>query len=229
MKKNIKRGIIVVSILFVVFNVLCFAIPFEHKAPFWLAYLFGSISILVQLPLLYSAFCKENTPKSRFYGFPISQIGLFYLIAQIVLSFLTMLLQALLPVWFIVILYVIVLAVAAIGFVGVDAMRDEVERQENNVAKNINVMRSLQSKANVLNGLCSDPELSKVVNSLAEELKYSDPISNEHTIAFENDLLDILEELKRSLTALDKDKALVLCKKAKLVLEERNRICKANK
>lgn len=70
MSKNIIRGTVAIVILFIVFSVLCIAIPFEHTMSYWLAFVFGGIAILVQLPLLYLAFCRGNTPKSRFYGFP---------------------------------------------------------------------------------------------------------------------------------------------------------------
>ncbi len=229
MSKNIMRGTIVVVILYVVYNVLALVIPFNHTTSFWLAYIFGSIAILVQLPLLYFAFCKENSPKSRFYGFPIAQVGNFYLITQVVLSFLTMIIGNVLPVWLIVVVYIVLLGGAAIGFIGVDAMRDEVERQEQTVAKSTDTMRSLQSSASALAGLCTDTSLSKQLEKLAEELKYSDPVTNVQTISAEKELTTILQELKDALTNSDTDKLEGLCKKARLVLEERNRICKANK
>lgn len=229
MSKNIIRGTVAVVILFIVFSVLCIAIPFVRTTPFWLAFVFGSVAILVQLPLLYLAFCKENTPKSRFYGFPIAQVGTFYMIAQVVLSFLTMIFSTILPVWLVVIVYVVLLGAAAIGFIGVDAMRDEVERQELNVAESVDAMRSLQTSANLLVGLCSDTELSKAVAKLVEELKYSDPVSNEKTIPAEKELEVVLNELKEALSNNDKEKAVQLCKRVMIVLAERNRLCKANK
>lgn len=229
MKKNFIRGIIVVIILFIVFNVLCFAIPFVHRAPFWLAYIFGGIAILVQLPLLYSAFGKGNTPKSRFYGFPIAQVGNFYLIIQLILSFLTMILETVLPVWLIIVLYVVVLATAAIGFVGVDAMRDEIERQEKTLVKSVDNMRSIQSTVNGLSGLCTDKELSKMISKLVEELKYSDPVSNEKTLSSEKELEAVLNELKETIGCSDKEKTTLLCDRAMMILSERNRLCKMNK
>lgn len=229
MKKNLIRGIIVVVILFIVFNVLCFAIPFQRTAPFWLAYIFGSISILVQLFFVYIAFFKENTPKSRFYGFPIAQVGNVYLIAQVILSFLTMILGDLIPVWLVIIVYVVVLAGAAIGFVGVDAVRDEVERQDKVVEKSTDSMRSLQASANTLADLCTDKELSTIVKKFVEELKYSDPVSNSNTKDKEAELEEVLADLKSAMIGSDKDAAEQLCKKAMLVLAERNRICRLNK
>lgn len=229
MSKNIIRGTVAVIILFIVFCVLCITIPFTRTASFWLAFVFGGVAILVQLPLLYLAFCKEKTPKSRFYGFPIAQVGVCYMGAQVVLSFLTMLFSTIVPMWVVVIVYVVLFGVAAIGFIGVDAMRDEVERQDKDLVKNLDTMRSLQASAYTLNGLCTDTELSKEVQKLVDELKYSDPVSNEKTISLEKELEGILSGLTESLSNSNKEKAEQLCKKALLVLAERNRLCKLNK
>jgi len=226
--KNNLRGLITVLILLAVFNVLSFVIPFEHNAVFWLSYSFGMLALVLQLPLLYVAFRKGDTPKSRFYGFPIAQIGAIYLLVQLVLSLLGMVFGAWIPVWIVVVIYVLVLAISVTGFVAADAMRDEIERQEQTVTRNVARMKTIQSRANTLLNLYNGAN-SETLRKLVEELRYSDPVSNDATVDAETTLELLLEELKDVVEAGNDEKMPKLCSQLMSTLGERNRLCKLNK
>lgn len=228
MRKNDIRGLVVVIIALIVFNVFSFFVPFEHTIGFWLGYGFGMLALVLQLPLLYLAFRKGETPRSRFYGFPIAQIGWIYFIVQFVLSVLGMTLGAIIPVWLIVLVYVVVLSVAAIGFIAVDAMRDEIERQDSVVEKNVSAMRDMQSKASTILGLCEGNQKEEL-KKLVEEIRYSDPVSNEETMESEAELDRLLNELQKALIDNNRDTVTSLCKRAMVLLAERNRLCKMSK
>ena len=128
--KNQIRGWIVLAVFFIIDSVIAFALPFAHTAVFWLSYIFSVIAIAVQVYVMQVAFCKEKSVKSKFYGFPVANVGVIYMLAQLVLGLVFMALAARVPVWLPVVLYVILLGAAAMGFIAADAMRDEVERQD---------------------------------------------------------------------------------------------------
>jgi len=226
--RNNLRGLITVLILMAVFNVLSFVIPFQHGVVFWLSYCFGMLALVLQLPLLYIAFRKGDTPKSRFYGFPIAQIGGIYLVVQLVLSLLGMMLGKWILTWIVVVLYVLVLAAALIGFVAVDAMRDEIERQEQLVTQNVVNMRAIQSKANSLLNQYDGAD-SGILRKLVEEIRYSDPVSNDATMDKEAQLESLLNDLEKAIEESRDEMVRSLCKKGISTLEERNRLCKLNK
>lgn len=95
----------------------------------WLLYIFGVITIAAQLYVLQVAFYKEMTVKSKFYGFPVANVGVIYLLAQLVLGLVFMALAKVVPLWLPLVVYVVLLGAAAVGlFIAADAMRDEVER-----------------------------------------------------------------------------------------------------
>ena len=226
--KNKIRTWIVLAIILVVYSVIAFALPFVHTATFWLSYIFAVIAIAVQVYVLHTAFMKEKSVKSKFYGFPVANVGFFYLVTQLVLGLIMMALAAKIPVWIPVVLYVILLGAAAVGFIAVDAMRDEVERQDVQLKKNVSVMRGLQSKVNGIVGLCG-ADVREDVAKLAEELRYSDPVSSDAISEIENDLSACVDELQAA--AVDGDNVAVreLCRKTSVTLLERNRLCKLNK
>ncbi len=227
--KNGLRVLVVTAIIFVVFNVIAFVAPFNKNGTFWTAYIFGLISILVQPIIVFTA-CKNGTDtKSKFYGFPIIRIGLIYIVVQFIFSLIFMGVSGFIPVWIPIILFVILLAFCAIGFIATDTMREEIEKQDIKAKVDTIVMRSLQAQSKALVGLCNDAEVKRSVEALAESFRFSDPVSSNATSHQENELANILNLLQSALTDNDSNSSIKLCKRAEAVLEDRNRLCKLNK
>ena len=226
--KNKIRAWIVLAIIFVVYSIIAFALPVVHNATFWLSYLFAAASIAVQVYVLQSAFMKAEGAKSKFYGFPIATVGAVYMAAQLVLSLIMMALATKILVWIPVALYVLLLGAASIGFIAADAVRDEVERQEVQLKKDVTVMRNLQSKVNGIVGLCT-ADVREDVAKLAEELRYSDPVSSEALAEIESELTACAEELRAAAMRGESSAVRELCRKTSAILSERNRLCKLNK
>ena len=129
MSKNKLRFYVAIAIIFVVLTVIAFALPLAKTATFWISYIFAVIALAVQIYAYPKAFEGESV-KSKFYGFPIARITTIYLIAQLVLSLICMLAGKWVPVWIPLILSVVMLGAAAVGFIAAEGMRDEVERQD---------------------------------------------------------------------------------------------------
>ena len=228
-KKTAIRAIVVLAVVLAVFSVIAFAIPFVKNGVFWLAYVFGVLAISVQTYVAYAAFAKGEDVRSKFYGFPIARVGTIYLVVQLVLSITAMIAAPWLPSWIPFVLFVIALGAAAIGFIAADAMRDEVERQDEKIKADVNYMRDLQSRVGALKAQITDSELTAAIGAFADALRYSDPVSKPALREIEAELFSCVDELQRAAVDGDKDAALKLCKKATGVLAERNRLCKLNK
>jgi len=95
--------------------------------------------------------------------------------------------------------------------------------------KDVTVMRALQSKAASLPGLTQDKELAHILEKFAEDIRFSDPVSSESLGDIEADLTACVDELQRAIVDGDCEAALTLEKKARAVLNERNRLCKLKK
>ena len=121
MNKNAIRWWVVLGVVLVVYNVLAFALPFPKKAVFAVSYLFTMIAILAQIYVIRTAFYRGEGVKSKFYGFPIAKLGVIYLAVQLIAGLVFMALGLIVPVWLPLALYVVLLGIAAAGFVAADA------------------------------------------------------------------------------------------------------------
>ena len=224
-----KKGVLVLVLLFVVYTLIVLAVPFAKGGMFWLTYLFTAAAFGVQVYVFKLSFEKEARAKSKFYGFPIARVGVLYLAVQIVLGMVFMALAAVAPVWLALVLYLALLAAAAVGVIATDSIRDEVERQDTQLKKDVATMRALQSKAAALPARCEDTTAKAALEKLAEEFRYSDPVSAPALADLETDMAAIMEELSAAVTDGDNAAVLALCKKISATLAERNRLCKLNK
>lgn len=229
LKAHEKRALVVLGILFVAYTIVIFALPFKMNGVFWLSYLFAIISIAVQGYALYAGFVKGDRQRSKLYGFPIARIGSVYMIAQLVLSLIFMALTVILPPWVAIIISVIMLAAAEIGLITTDAMREEIERQDTVLKKDVALMRNLQSKARSIASQCDDEDIAPELLKFAEDMQYSDPVTNDNLTEIEADLSALIDEMQKAVVEADYCAASDLCKKATAVLNEINRLCKLNK
>lgn len=229
MKKNELRTAVVVAILLVVFTVISFAVPFHRNGIFALAYIFGMVAIAVQYLVMKISVIHPDSAKSKLYGFPIAKVGMMYMIIQVVLSLLTMVLANILPTWIVVVIYIVLIAAATIGFITTEAVREEVVRQEVKIQTDTGAMLALRSSLSMLPSKTEDSNLQKALQDLADECKYSDPVSNNMTQSIEAEMTAAVAVLKEYLLNNDTEKATSACKRVAGLLEERNRLCKAGK
>lgn len=231
LEKNQLRFLAIVGILLLVFNIIAFVAPFNREGLFWTAWAFTNLAIVLQIVFVFTAFKSGSDVKSKFYGIPIARIGLVYLVVQLIVGLAAMGLSFLpgCPVWPFLIVFIIILAVAAIGLIAAEATREEIERQDTVLKKNVSVLRGLQSLGNSLVAQCDTPEASAELKKLAEQLRFSDPVSSDATADAEHELATVMEELQRAVLENDCAGVVGLAKRAQATLAERNRICKLNK
>ena len=232
MSKNRMRFYVSLAIVFAIFTVIAFAVPFTHNAVFWLSYAFAVVAVLVQLYSYSKAFDFEgHDVRSKFYGFPLARLTTIYLIAQLALSLLFMIVGNFVqvPSWIPVVLYVILLGVFAIGFIAADSMKEEVERQDTVHKARVDTMRALQSKSVFIASQCEDSETKKALNKLAESFRFSDPVSSDALSDIEASLNALVDELQSAVLEKDNAAAQTLCAKVEATLADRNRMCKLNK
>lgn len=226
MKKDTIRGIIIaLTVVLALYILIAFLIPFIHTATFWVSFMFTLIAFCVVAASIYIAFVKNPDAKSRFYGFPIAKLGVIYGVVQLIAGFIFMALGVWIPVWVAVLVYAIALGSVAIGLISADAVREEIQRQDVKLKKDVSFMRNLQSKVCQMATQCDAPELK----SFAEDIRYSDPVSSDALGDIEQELAAAVEELQAAVVDGDSESVAQLCRKASAVLSERNRLCKLGK
>lgn len=227
MSKNSVRFYISLAAVLAAFCVIALVVPFVRTAAFWVSFAFGVAAIGIQVYTMPRAMAGNT--RSKFYGFPILRISFLYLAVQLGLSMLFMALAKWAPVWVPVVLYLLLLCTALIGFVGADSVREEVERQDVQAKRQVSVMRALQSKARAIAAQCEGDEARKAVTRLSEDLSYSDPVSSPAIADAETELAACIDNLQQAVVDGSEEEILALCRKAAAALAERNRLCKLNK
>lgn len=225
MKKDTIRGIVVLAVLLVLYILVAFLIPFVHTATFWVSFIFTLISFAVVAASIYIAFIKNPDAKSRFYGFPIAKIGVIYGAVQLLAGIVLMALAAIVPAWLAVLVYAIALGAAVIGLVSAETVVEEIHIQDAKLKKDVTLMRSLQSKVHQMAAHSEDAG----IKALADEFRYSDPVSSDTIADAEADLAAAVDELQAAYIDGDSEAMTKLCRKASALLAERNRLCKLNK
>ena len=225
MKKDTIRAIVVAVVTLVIYNLIAFVIPFAHTAAFWISYGFSLAAFAVVCASIYIAFIKNPDVKSRFYGFPIARIGVLYGGAQLVVSLIVMALAQWTPWWIPTLVYAIGMGATIIGLVSAEAVVDEIQTQDVKLKDNTTMMRTLQSKISQIASQTDDA----AIKALAEEFRYSDPVSNDAIADAEADLAAAVDQLQAAFVDGDNEAMAQLCRKATALLAERNRICKLNK
>ena len=233
MEKNEARSGIVLIIIAVIFTLVTLILPFNKNVVFWTSWLFGILAVGACAFALKSAFrggvYGGEGARSKFYGFPIAKIGLIYMVAQLVLSLIFMAIGSMLPLYIPVVVSLILLGMTAIGMIGADAVRDEVERQDIRLTTDTKCMQNLRSIVYPLAEQCSDSEASSALQKLADDFRYSDPVSSESTSDIENDLTAQMSELQAAVIEGNARDIKELCGKIGIMLTERNRLCKLGK
>lgn len=229
MNKNGIKGYISLAIILVVFSVIAFVLPFQKNAVFCIAYLSGVIAIAYQIYVFKISFGGDSDAKSRFYGFPIARIGVIYMIVQLAVSIIEIVCAAYAPLWVCIILNVVLLGIVALGCIAADTMKEEIIKQDVKIKKDVSNMRNLQSMSATLAGQCEEKELKKLLSDMAEEFKYSDPVTSENTKDIEEELKEQMNEIQSAIIDGDDAGAMDLSKKILGTLAERNRLCKLNK
>lgn len=225
MKKDTIRAIVVAVVTLVIYNLITFVIPFAHTAAFWISYGFTLTAFVVVCASIYIAFIKNPDAKSRFYGFPIARIGVLYGCAQLIVSLVVMAVAKWTPWWIPTLVYAIGLGAAVIGLVSAEAVVDEIKTQDVKLKDNTTMMRTLQSKISQIASQTDDA----AIKALAEEFRYSDPVSNDAIADAEADLAAAVDQLQAAFVDGDNEAMAQLCRKATALLAERNRLCKLNK
>lgn len=229
MKKNVKRRIMVLIIIAVVYSVVVFMLPVDKLNAFYISYIFTMLAIAGLGYIMHIAFDVREGSRSKFYGIPIARVGVYYLVTQLVISLLFIFISGYVPSWLPFIIYIILAGVAAIGFIAADTVRDEVERQEITVEKDTSYIRALQSKLASIIAQVQDDSIIQELEKIVDELRFSDPVSNAALNEVESSLTFNVEELQKAVNAGDNEYARALCQKFRKLITERNKLCKLNK
>lgn len=114
----------------------------------------------------------------------------------------------------------LILGISAICLISADAARDEIKRVEEKVNRKVFYIRELQADVEMLAEQEQNPETKASLTSLAEKIRYSDPMSSEVLADLEGKIYEKVTALKTT-----DNKSEIIAELA-LLLSERNKRAK---
>lgn len=222
-KKASGLSLGVVAIVFLVYNLFVFILCKPQTAAFWISYVFMLIAFGAIIASMFLA-AKSLDVETIFFGIPLMQFALFYFIAELFASIVFMLFQNHISYKIPLLVQVLLLAVFLIFAIFSIAGRDATKAVKEDYKNKISSIKSLGVRVEVMANSTDDPELKAKLKRLAENIRYSDPMTNDAIADVEARIYRSISELDMACQDRDVVSALNLCTNIDRMLIERNKI-----
>jgi hypothetical protein len=196
MKITGNKNIVLISAIMALMVTALFLIV-KVTPLFIIAYLFAIISIAL---FCFGSLYMISNPKSYpwFVAFPIRIWQ--YLILEFILSAIVILIENLsdwsLPVPWFIFLHIIILAICLITLIMLKSGKDVIDKRGEEVKQKVATLRFMQADVESL--IRKFPEYEKGLKSVAEALRYSDPMSHQSLAIYE-------EQIQRGIISMSSD------------------------
>lgn len=230
MNKRIKIYALVWLIIFVLFQIICFATPNEilgiskFGGAFWAGYIFIDIAFIGQLVCAYLALKEENRQK-LFYRLPMISVSYTGLILMIIFGGLAMVVPGV-PVWAGVIICAVILGLSAVAVIKAGAASGVVERIDDNIRAQTFFIKSLTSDAEGLVARAKSEGVRAACLKVYEAARYSDPMSNEALANIESQITIRFSALNDAVTADNAQAVQTISEEIVILIDDRNRKCR---
>lgn len=229
-KKNLIYSIVSFAIVLTVYCVLFLAIPFRKTASSWVSFAFTLLALCLCGAVLAYALRGKDI-KSKLYGFPVVKVALLYAAIQLLAGIVMCVIAAFVdvPLWISIVIYILLLAAGALGFIATDSAKTAVEHIDDATITSTRTFARLQAQVAGIADNCSDAATRQKIMRLQENLRYSDPVSCPETESAENDLQLKIEQLATMVKNKSFDQAGAVVEDINTSLAERNRLCAMSK
>ena len=227
-KKSIGMSLAVWAIFFVIYNIAVFLFLKPVTPVFWVSWGFMILAFGLQILGMYLSF-KDFTVEAVFFGIPLAQFTLYYFFAELFMSVVFMLFQALIGVKIAGFLQLALLAVyAVVAIVSVGA-RDAAVGIKNDYDHKTKDQKLKAIDIELLRDEAKDPELKKQLGRLAEAVRYSDPMTNAAVADVDGRITLEVMTLQAACEDGDLEGAKASCAKLQRLYVERNKKLLASK
>lgn len=217
------------ALAFVAYNLVLFiAAGFDHYASFWISYGFMIVSFFTLAGAGFVLGSRGMLLRDWLFGYPLIKHTIIYIICEFVVSTIFILIDS--DGWkFAFVLQFLLLAIYLVFAVSCFLAKTTIEEVGEKVKQKTQYVRLLTAEVSSIAAKCTDTEVKAEITKLAEELRFSDPMSNEALADVEERLSAAVSECNSAVEAGDSENAKFFCTKAANLLTERNNKCKALK
>ena len=224
MKKQGTLLGIIALVIFAVYNAIVFVIKTEAKdASFWISYAFTAFAFLVAVISLILIGRKKGIIQNWFLNYPIVRYSVIYVISQVIVSVILIVVGDKLSVPVAFLMQFVLLAIYVILILIAFVAKISVEEAGKSIKAKCLFVDLLRVDAEMLCEKCNDSQALVVFKDFAETVSLSDPMSSPTLAAIEGEISSKVSEAQKSLLGNEVEKAVSLCREAKLLLIERNK------
>ena len=229
--KKVQSVIAVYGIVALIYILAFLIIPFDKNGASVIAFVFTLISLAVSLKAVTYVFGKDDSLKSKFYGFPVIKIAYMYPLVQGAFSVLIWILAAVFDVsyWIALLPSLVIMGTAAIALVAIDNARDFVQKEDEKTENILKTSKLFHLNAQTLVDVCTETNVKAELKKLQEAIRFSDPVSCGQTEQIEQIILEKLENLKINLHSASAEENIASIIAIRNLLSERNALCKMYK
>ena len=227
--KKAKMFAAILALVFLTYNLTLFVTAgFDHFASFWASYVFMLLAFAA-LACVGSMLGERGMMlRDWLFGFPIIKHTVAYIVVEFIAA--TIFMVADTDEWKLAfVVQFLLLAVYLVFAVSCFLAKETIQEIEKKVAVKTQTIRLLYAEMYTAAQACTDETLKPVLEKLAEELRYSDPMSNELLADLETRLGNVVGEVKKLVLSGHFDIAKQYCVTVANLIVERNQKCKALK
>lgn len=219
----------ILALIFLAYNLTLFVFTgFDHYASFWISYVFMLISFVVLACVGTLLGQRGLMLRDWLFGFPIIKHSVVYLVVEFAVSRIFMAIDS--DSWKLAfVLQFLIMAVYLVFAISCFLAKETITEIEERVAVKTQTIRLLYADMQTAAQGCADAELKPTLEKLAEELRYSDPMSNEALADLERRLANVIGEVKALVLSGQYELAKQNCVTVANLINERNLKCKVLK
>lgn len=207
-------------IVAVVYLVVALFVPFLRTPSYWVAFGLGWIAILLAFAINMYTIRTANTAQGVLYRSSLWAVSVVYLVVATIVS-LGFMAAALAPIWSVILAHVLLAAVCIVVVVAGAHTASHIESGEMATKQEIAFIKGMRARVNGLAPLAKTPEAKQAVTSLAETLRYTDPVDSPSLYVADQEIAELVAALSNALLAQDNEQTLNLCTQAKEAIERR--------
>lgn len=232
--KNSKLLRIVWLIVFLLLNGIAAAITFgigfsEFGATYFISLGFAEAALIATLITMIIFAKSQRVLRDWFFGFPIIRHCVLYVSTTLTGAVLFMLFHAQVIWWIPLCVFLILLAAYILFAISCMITKNAINELSERVKEKTDYISLLRVEAEMLSRYCTDAAAKKIFDDFAEDVRFSDPMSNESLFELEKEIQLKTTEASYALRDGRVSDALTLCRQAKLLLADRNMRCRALK
>jgi hypothetical protein len=233
MSKILKKYLTLIVLALILFNVVYLIVPFSSRydSNYWIIFVFANIAILTLIPVFLISFSKAETLKSKVYGYPIYKVGITATIVAVIVSFIIVIVDGIIPVdsWITIVVFVVIYVAGGSGLLVSTSGRTIVEKIEKDTKESTLFINELQIKVSSLTYSIADKDLKASFTKLLDTVKYSDPVSNNKTKETEDKITKLVNDIENLVNSDNLTDIETKIDSLSNLLKQRNDLCKTGK